>query len=161
MSSSSSSHISTMSSSSRITSLNCHSASAPANSSQSSISIITRDSSNAANSLSRMQQYTTDRIKFLLKQQPSTYKIMKLCFIYYILLLPPAIHCAPVSLNNSWLVFKRVHGKKYTSVEEEFAREIEALPSAVDWRKYGIVTPIKDEGQYGASWAFSITGALE
>ncbi|CAF1284354.1 unnamed protein product [Rotaria sp. Silwood1] len=39
--------------------------------------------------------------------------------------------------------------------------EIEALPSAVDWRKYGIVTPIKDEGQYGASWAFSITGALE
>ncbi|CAF0782265.1 unnamed protein product [Rotaria sp. Silwood1] len=55
MSSSSSSHISTMSSSSRITSLNCHSASAPANSSQSSISIITRDSSNAANSSSRMQ----------------------------------------------------------------------------------------------------------
>ncbi|CAF3804741.1 unnamed protein product, partial [Rotaria sp. Silwood1] len=77
MSSSSSSHLSTMPSSSRITSSNCHSASAPANSSQSSISIITRDSSNAANSLLCMQQYTTDRIKFLLKQQPSTYKVLE------------------------------------------------------------------------------------
>ncbi|CAF4534007.1 unnamed protein product, partial [Rotaria sp. Silwood2] len=53
------------------------SASAPANSIQSSISIITRDSSNAVNSSSRMQQYTTDRIKFLLKQQPSTYKVLE------------------------------------------------------------------------------------
>ncbi|CAF1334764.1 unnamed protein product [Rotaria sordida] len=73
----SSSHLSTMSSSSRIASSNCHSASAPADFSQSSISIMTCDSSNAGNSSSHMQQYTTARIKFLLKQQPSTYTVLK------------------------------------------------------------------------------------
>ncbi|KAF3452083.1 hypothetical protein FNV43_RR08179 [Rhamnella rubrinervis] len=36
-----------------------------------------------------------------------------------------------------------------------------AVPSSIDWRKKGAVTPIKDQGQCGACWAFSAVAAVE
>ncbi|KAK9012067.1 hypothetical protein V6N11_040137 [Hibiscus sabdariffa] len=38
---------------------------------------------------------------------------------------------------------------------------ITALPSTVDSRKKGAVTPIKDQGQCGCCWAFSAVAAME
>ncbi|KAE8678427.1 Detected protein of confused Function [Hibiscus syriacus] len=38
---------------------------------------------------------------------------------------------------------------------------VTALPSSVDWRNKGAMTPIKDQGQCGCCWAFSAVEAME
>ncbi|CAK8577165.1 unnamed protein product [Lathyrus sativus] len=55
---------------------------------------------------------------------------------------------------------KRSTGTGLTSTSFKY-EDVTSIPSSVDWRVKGVVTPIKDQGQCGSCWAFSTVAATE